>query len=144
MKRQKRQTEEQLQKSKSDRNVLSEELASIRKTLFMREAELEAIKSELSTKNNTIVSLKADKEALQRELETVNTEMVVSESITVEESAPVEAEFFSTQVSEYEATLKSSVEEKEGLQEEVLDLQSKLAKLQADYDRAFRDLDATK
>jgi len=40
--------------------------------------------------------------------------MVVSQSVTtVQESAPMEEEFFNTQISEYEATLKSSADEKE-------------------------------
>lgn len=49
----------------------------------------------------------------------------------------MEEDFFYIQIMEYEVILKSFVDEKEGLQEEILNFQMKFVWLQVDYDRVI-------
>ena len=144
LQKQKANLQEQLKDSRVDAKKHQDELIRVQRKLTEKEWEYDALKKDFDSQKEIIRKLREEKSSLEKENEDLRRELSSSQALV---PSPGERKDDSDElvavrqeITEWETSYKFVHKEKEELQEELLTLQSKLNDLQADYDRAQREL----
>ena len=135
--------DDQLSESKTECRKYQEELLTIRHALAGREWEKETLEREVTSCKNVTNVLQKEKDELEREFANLQRELSSSTSAllhrtTVEENEKLLAA--QQEAAHWEESYNYLVQEKEVIQKDLVELQDKMAEIQAEREKSQREL----
>ena len=135
--------EEQLSESRTECKRNQEELVTIKRTLAERGWEKDNLEREVTSCKNIINVLQKEKDELEKEFANLQREMSSSSAMVSTGNSEEQSDQLLSakqEAAQWEESYNFVVQEKEVLQREVVELQDKLAGLQAESEKLQREI----
>ncbi|KAL9963859.1 hypothetical protein ACROYT_G027410 [Oculina patagonica] len=134
--------DDQLSESKAECKKYQEELVTIKRTLAERDWEKENLEREVASCKNVTNVVQKEKEELEKEFAHLQRELSSSSTVLVHSNAEENEQLLAAkqEAAQWEESYNCLLQEKEVFQNEFLELQDKLAGIQAEYEKSQREL----
>lgn len=115
---------------------------TIKRTLAERDWEKENLEREVASCKNVTNVIQKEKEELEKEFANLQRELSSSSTVLVHSNAEENEQLLAAkqEAAHWEESYNCLVQEKEVFQNELMELQDKLAGIQAEYDKSQREL----
>lgn len=135
--------DDQLSESKAECKKYQEELVALKRTLAERDWVKENLEREVASCKNVTNVIQMEKEELEKEFANLQRELFSSSTALVHSNVIEENEQLlaaKQEAAHWEESYNCLVQEKEVFQNELMELQDKLAGIQAEYEKSQREL----
>ena len=136
-------SDDQLSESRAECKKYQEELVMIKRILAERDWEKENLEREVTSCKNATTVIQKEKEELEKEFANLQREMSCISTAVVQRSGPEENEQLlaaKQEATHWEESYNCLLQEKETFHNDLMELQDKLAGIQAEYEKSQREL----